>query len=72
MVEHLLRAPVLAFTELRTITEVTGIPPIKPDTILPAPCAHNSRLGGDERFEDQVYLLLLNLVMFLKMPRSQV
>ncbi len=48
--EYLLRAPVFAFTELRTMTEVTGIPPIKPETIFPAPCAHSSRLGGDERF----------------------
>ena len=50
MVEHLLRAPVFAFTELRTITEVTGIPPIKPEMMLPVPCAQSSRLGGEERF----------------------
>ena len=50
MVEHLLRAPVFAFTELRTITEVTGIPPIKPETIFPVPCAQSSRFGGEERF----------------------
>ena len=32
--------------ELRTITCVIGKPPIKPDTILPAPCASNSLLVG--------------------------
>ena len=70
MVEHLLRAPVFAFTELRTITEVTGMPPIKPETIFPVPCAQSSRFGGEERFEDRFYLLPLNSITFLKMQRQ--
>ena len=39
-------APALMFTELRTTTEVIGRPPRKPATMLPAPCAMSSRLGG--------------------------
>ena len=41
--------PEATFAELRTITEVTGRPPINPATILPTPCAINSRLGGEMR-----------------------
>ena len=37
-------APALAFAELRTTTDVMGKPPIKPLSILPIPCAFNSKL----------------------------
>lgn len=39
-------APALMFTELRTMTEVTGSPPKNPATMFPTPCATSSRLGG--------------------------
>ncbi len=42
-------APALIFAEVRTITDVRGRPPIKPETILPIPCAFNSRLVGVTR-----------------------
>ena len=38
--------PKLILSDLLTITCVTGNPPIKPDTILPKPCAFNSLLVG--------------------------
>ena len=37
-------APALTFVELRTITPVTGSPPMVPDTMLAAPCPTSSRL----------------------------
>jgi hypothetical protein len=37
------------FTELRTITDVTGSPPTSPDTTIQTPWASNSRFGGDVR-----------------------
>ena len=43
------RAPALAFTELRTITDVVGRPPMSPATRLPVPCASNSRFGRETR-----------------------
>ena len=47
MVDNLLLALLLTFTELLKIAEVTGIPPIKPKNKLPIPWAINSRLAGD-------------------------
>lgn len=44
MVDILLRAFAFAFAELLTITLVTGKPPIKPEVMLPTPCANNSLL----------------------------
>ena len=41
--------PALMFTELRTITDVTGNPPISPATMFPKPCAISSRFGGEVR-----------------------
>lgn len=46
MAENLVTAPVFIFTLLLTITDVTGKPPANPETRLPNPCAHNSRLNG--------------------------
>ena len=46
MVASLVLPPALMFTELRTITEVTGKPPISPATMLPTPWAISSRFGG--------------------------
>ena len=43
------RAPALMFTELRTITEVTGSPPSSPEATFPMPCARSSLLGGEFR-----------------------
>jgi hypothetical protein len=37
MVDALVRAPLLMFVELRTITEVTGSPPKMPETKLAVP-----------------------------------
>ena len=37
-------APALTLVELRTMTPVTGSPPMAPDTMLAAPCPTNSRL----------------------------
>ena len=45
-------APALMFTELRTMTEVIGRPPRRPDTMLPAPCAMSSRFGGLTRLRE--------------------
>ena len=50
MVDFFDFAPALTFTELRTITEAIGNPPIKPEIILPAPCAFNSLFVGVIRF----------------------
>ena len=50
MQESRVRAPALALTELRTITDVMGMPPINPAATLPTPCAKSSRLGGETRF----------------------
>ena len=36
-------------TELRTITDVIGSPPISPATTFPIPWASSSRLGGEVR-----------------------
>ena len=49
MVASLVLLPALMLTELRTMTEVMGIPPIKPTVTLPIPCARSSRLGGEVR-----------------------
>ena len=38
--------PALMFTELRTITDVIGSPPISPAATFPIPWASSSRLGG--------------------------
>ena len=50
MVASLVLPPALMFTELRTITDVTGNPPISPAAMLPTPWAISSRLGGEIRF----------------------
>ena len=44
MAENLDFAPELTFALLRTMTLVTGKPPIKPASILPKPCDKSSRL----------------------------
>ena len=49
MVDILVLAPEFTLAEERTITLVTGSPPNSPDTILPKPCAFNSRLVGVTR-----------------------
>ena len=46
IVDNLERPPNAMFAELRTITCVTGSPPIRPETMLPSPCALSSRLVG--------------------------
>ena len=50
MVATLVRPPELMLAEVRTMTEVIGIPPIRPLSILPAPCANSSRLPLVKRF----------------------
>ena len=40
--------------ELRTITWVTGKPPIIPEAIFPTPCAINSRFLGVTRFSGSI------------------
>lgn len=42
MVDTLVRAPAWILIEVLTITEVMGIPPIRPTTKLPHPWASNS------------------------------
>ena len=49
MAESFVRPPALMFTELRTMTDVIGRPPISPATTLPTPWASSSRLGGEVR-----------------------
>ena len=46
MADIFVLAPELIFADVLTITEVTGKPPSKPDTMLPTPCAFNSLLVG--------------------------
>src|SRR5262249_60609857 len=41
--------PAWTLAEVRRTTEVMGSPPIRPDRILPTPCAHSSRLGDEIR-----------------------
>ena len=41
--DPLLCAPASTFADERTITDVTGRPPIMPETMLPPPCAINSQ-----------------------------
>jgi hypothetical protein len=43
-------APALTFADERTTTEVTGNPPINAESMLPVPCAYNSRFAGLMRF----------------------
>ena len=50
MAESFVAARALMFAELRTMTCVIGKPPIRPDSVLPAPWANSSRLGGVTRF----------------------
>ena len=47
MADTRVRPPALAFTELRMITEVIGMPPTMPAVRLPMPCATSSRFGGE-------------------------
>ena len=49
MADNLLLAPKDMLAELRTITCVTGKPPIKPDNMLPKPWALSSWLVGVTR-----------------------
>ena len=43
MVDSRESAPASTLAELRTMTEVTGMPPSRPETKLPVPCASSSR-----------------------------
>src|ERR1700751_4769794 len=43
------RAPAPTLAALRTTTDVTGRPPINPETRFPTPWAHNSRLEEEIR-----------------------
>ena len=47
MAERFVAAPALMLTELRTMTDVIGMPPTRPATTLPTPWANSSRLGGE-------------------------
>ena len=49
IVDALVSAPDITLAEDRTITEVTGKPPIMPETMLPLPCASNSQFLSVER-----------------------
>src|SRR5580704_7285709 len=49
IVESFVLLPALTFTELRTIAELIGSPPISPQHRLPIPCTQSSRLGGELR-----------------------
>ena len=51
MADTLVLAPAETLAELLTTTEVSGSPPINPDTIFPMPCAFSSRLAGDTLFK---------------------
>ena len=46
IVESFVSPPLIAFADERTITCVTGKPPIKPAKEFPTPCAINSRFVG--------------------------
>ena len=50
IVDSRVLAPDVMLTELRTMTEVTGKPPMRPAVMLPMPWATSSRLVGDTRF----------------------
>ena len=49
MADNLVWTPALMLTELRTMTEVMGIPPIMASMVLPTPWAISSRFGGEVR-----------------------
>ena len=57
--DSLVFAPKVIFAELRTITWVTGKPPIRPETILPRPCA-----GAFLKNDTASYLYLCCLPVF--------
>ena len=54
IVDIFVLAPAFIFTELRTITDVTGIPPIRPEIKFPYPCASNSRFEDTFRFNGSI------------------
>src|ERR1043165_6716364 len=54
IVEVLVFACAFILAELLTITLVIGKPPIKPEAILPIPCANNSRLGEVALFSGSI------------------
>src|SRR5262245_8261627 len=49
MVDRRERPPAWTLAEVRRTTEVMGSPPIRPDRMLPTPCAQSSRLGDEIR-----------------------
>jgi len=49
MAASFVRPPASMFTELRTMTDVIGRPPINPATTFPTPWASSSRFGGEVR-----------------------